>query len=231
MTSLFMMQLDDYDPEERPSAFLDQIAERGVGVADARTFATWLEGVFARHAEAVKELREVKQDYQALADKHPEQRPIPVAESFYHLSQPKAQAIAEQMMKDDPRIERVKVEFEPNNGWVIVLGPARHDLSCYEGVAEVRDGRKAQKPIGRVPYAPVGAGNSAGAGKAPREPGAAPTAPIKGATAKVWEIAEQTLSALGKLDRTAIIKACEAAGINAATAATQYSKWKKAKGL
>jgi len=54
-------------------------------------------------------------------------------------------------------------------------------------------------------------------------------------TGKVWEVADQIFgeqdpkSANWKVVREAIVKACEELGINGATAATQYSKWKKAK--
>ena len=51
-----------------------------------------------------------------------------------------------------------------------------------------------------------------------------------GATGKVWLIADRVYGQSG-LDRKAIIDACIAEGINPATAGTQYSKWKKAKGL
>ena len=55
----------------------------------------------------------------------------------------------------------------------------------------------------------------------------------KGATGRVWEIAEaiylETGGAIDKVLRTKIVAACEAAGIHPATAATQFSKWKASK--
>lgn len=57
----------------------------------------------------------------------------------------------------------------------------------------------------------------------------------KGATGRVWEIAEAVLTTVGSTDmkalRAAVIKGCTDAGIHEATAATQWSKWKKSKGL
>lgn len=67
-----------------------------------------------------------------------------------------------------------------------------------------------------------------------REPSISAPSP-KGATGRVWEIAEGLLTTVGSSDmkalRTAVIQACQAAGIHEATAATQWSKWKKSKGL
>lgn len=62
----------------------------------------------------------------------------------------------------------------------------------------------------------------------------------KGATKRVWEIADQLVVTGGKPTadpeqlkafRAALIQACEAEGINKSTAGTQYSKWKKAQGI
>lgn len=48
-----------------------------------------------------------------------------------------------------------------------------------------------------------------------------------GATGRVWEIADK-LNATGQLpSRQEVMQACEVAGINPATASTQYAKWKK----
>ncbi len=56
----------------------------------------------------------------------------------------------------------------------------------------------------------------------------------KGSTGRVWEVADKVFSDMGgglitKEMRTKIIAECEAIGINPATAATQFSKWKAAK--
>jgi len=56
----------------------------------------------------------------------------------------------------------------------------------------------------------------------------------KGSTGRVWEVADQVHASMGgglitKEMRTKIISECEAIGINPATAATQFSKWKASK--
>lgn len=106
------------------------------------------------------------------------------------------------------------------------------------------------RPIERLPYnQPVsepckGAPPSIKA-KAPSAPGASRAAPTKGATARVWEIADKhmadmlpegtsmTLAMLlsNKEFRKQVIELCEAEGLNPGTAATQFGKWKGSKGL
>lgn len=52
------------------------------------------------------------------------------------------------------------------------------------------------------------------------------------ATATVWEIAEKLSNEAGAVAKRAdVMKACEAAGINASTTATQYGKWRKFHGI
>lgn len=52
------------------------------------------------------------------------------------------------------------------------------------------------------------------------------------ATATVWEIAERLSNEAGAVAKRAdVMKACEEAGINAATTATQYGKWRKFHGI
>jgi len=57
----------------------------------------------------------------------------------------------------------------------------------------------------------------------------------KGATGRVWAIADEVRASNPTLDtkalRKEVIAACVAAGIHEATSATQWSKWKKDKGL
>lgn len=76
--------------------------------------------------------------------------------------------------------------------------------------------------------------------KAPREPGAPADAPkATSTTGLVWVLADAEFAKTGittimdgydwKPLREAIMASCEANGINKATAATQYSKWKGAK--
>lgn len=131
------------------------------------------------------------------------------------------------------RITNAKVEFEPNNGWVIVLfSKVPHDLDELSDRFEIRDGVKRPKPDYRKrisqPINPPPAPKSSPSGSPA-------VAPAGGKTARVWAIADAHLAkigrALGKDDRADIIRQCEAEGINPATAATQYSKWKRSKGL
>ena len=73
----------------------------------------------------------------------------------------------------------------------------------------------------------------------PKAPPSIPKAPpTKGATGRVWEIADAQYELYKTLDhnnikllRAAVIEACEAEGLNPGTAATQFGKWKAAKGL
>lgn len=81
-----------------------------------------------------------------------------------------------------------------------------------------------------------------GAPPSVREPSPASSgpraAPTKGATGRVWEIADNLIDL--DLDKSSInvkelrqkvIAACEAEGLNPGTAATQFGKWKKERGL
>ena len=60
-------------------------------------------------------------------------------------------------------------------------------------------------------------------------------APAKGATARVWAIADELLAKIGGGDikelKRRVVNAAEAEGLNGGTAATQFGKWKAAKGL
>lgn len=74
----------------------------------------------------------------------------------------------------------------------------------------------------------------------PRAPGEAPERPkATSTTGLVWDLADQQFGILHpsgdastadwKIIRAGVMDACETEGINPATAATQYSKWKAAK--
>lgn len=70
--------------------------------------------------------------------------------------------------------------------------------------------------------------------RAPKVPSVPGAAPAKGATGKVWVIADRVMGETGltvgsKELRSKIIAACEAEGVNPGTAATQYGKWKATK--
>ena len=66
--------------------------------------------------------------------------------------------------------------------------------------------------------------------KVPRDPGAPPARPkAASTTGRVWEIADSLMNVNALPERKAVIAACEAEGINPATASTQYGKWKASK--
>ncbi|MCK9513539.1 MAG: hypothetical protein M0R28_20255 [Pigmentiphaga sp.] len=148
--------------------------------------------------------------------------------TYYRPTKAEAEAAAKELQAD-PRVSTAMVQFEPYNGWMVVLVPARYDLSDLADRAEIQDGKRRPAPVAKVRPRPLadmpgqgGRGRPAGEGGQ-----GGGVAPVRGATAKVWQIAD----GVGKADRNAIIQACVAAGINQSTAATQYSKWKKARGF
>jgi hypothetical protein len=72
--------------------------------------------------------------------------------------------------------------------------------------------------------------------KAKKKPAPAPKAkaepssrPNSGVTKRVWEIADSLTNGSGTINRSAVLAACVDAGINPATASTQFSKWRKSK--
>lgn len=128
-------------------------------------------------------------------------------------------------------VKSVNAELEPGSGWVAVLYTTGALPDAHNAGLEIRDHLVPFVP-GKTPadwHTPAKAPKAqrVSTGEGSSEPRAAPE---KGVTAKVWVIADRVFADKG-LDRGAIIAACEAEGINASTAATQYSKWKKAKGL
>lgn len=148
--------------------------------------------------------------------------------TYYHPSKEAADEAANELAQD-PRVAKTAVQFEPYNGWVVVLVPEFQDLTDLADRAEIQDGRRRQPPAAKVRPRPIAdmpghGGKARPAGEGGQGGGAAP---VRGATAKVWEIAD----GVGKADRNAILEACVAQGINQSTAATQYSKWKKARGF
>lgn len=202
-------------------AALDTIQHYGIPQAQGRAFATWLDNMIER---LTREKEQAIADYREYVDQHPGQMAaIPVAETFYHPNKEAAVAAAEPFRKD-PRVAQVLVQLEPDNGWVIVLIPALADLSEYKAYAEVQDGAARAKPVGKKSRYQPRTGADSGEPGQPKGDGPA-TAPVKGATARVWAIADGMPTA----DRASIIAACVAEGINPSTAGTQYSKWKKAR--
>lgn len=212
------------------TAFLDMIDKDGVSPEDGRAFAVWLYEQIAAHNETAQALRDLEriradQDEAPTVDVEPEV----FADQLYLPNEPVARTRATRLAQD-PRVREALVQFEPNNGWVVVLFPNFADLREYAGEAEIKDG--IARPVkGKTPIAPahklVEGATRAGDGG---QDGKAIVAPSKGSTAKVWTIADAAVAQSGAVDRGAIIAACVEQGINKATAATQYSKWRKARG-
>jgi hypothetical protein len=225
MTLLSIMEGADLEESGPLTAMLDRLAVEGVAATEGRAFATWLELAF----ESLRAERDDwKEQYKDLKDQHPDQLPVTAA-GFYHVKKEGAQAVLAQLLTD-PRVADGMVQLEPGNGWMVVVVPKPADLADLAHLAEVQDGQRRPAPTGKVkPFrtAPDSAVKGPSGAKAGGGEG---TAPVKGATALVWSIADRVVKDMGKVDRAAIITACTAQGINAATAGTQYSKWKRAKG-
>lgn len=148
----------------------------------------------------------------------------------YFESKPLAQAALGRLFDSgDQRILTGDTQFEPNKGFVVVLV-----VSASANVDDLRTAGWDIQPWKAERDAQPQGRSSSQAPKPPkpeRSPSdASPSAPTKGATARVWEIADGYLAEKGAINRSEIIAACEAGGIHPATAATQYSKWKKARG-
>lgn len=142
--------------------------------------------------------------------------------TYYHEKKELAQKAADELAKDE-RVASTRVSFQPYNGWLVVVRPKFLDCSDLADRAEIADGITRKAP-GRKPVPPVDK-PSRQRGEITADGGALPPeAPKSGATARVWQIA----SSMPGADRKAVIDACVAQGINAATASTQYGKWKKA---
>jgi hypothetical protein len=153
----------------------------------------------------------------------------------YFKNKADAQALADTVVSD-VRVRAVKVELVPYNGWVAVVFPRLIDLDDLADLGlEVRDGirrvdpdRVRPEPLPDAPRkARKAEGEPEGGESGERDVRASP-APVKGATALVWKIADDMNATAA--DRAKVIAACEQAGVNPATAATQWSKWKKARG-
>lgn len=124
------------------------------------------------------------------------------------------------------------VQFEPGRGFVAVLLAENNIPDAWDDGFEVQtkhfvkektpaDWAEKKKPA--TSTVSTGAASST------------PSAPKGGTTARVWAIADAVVEEKGAGDikalRATIIATCEAEGINKSTAGTQYSKWKRAKGL
>lgn len=138
----------------------------------------------------------------------------------FYKNRPLAQQYANRGQQLFDQVISATVEFEPDHGFVAVLHTDANIPSAWDEGYEVRSGwQPAKTPPDWTDKKKSSSGTSGTS-----------AAPSKGATARVWAIADEITEKLGgTIDRAKIIEACVAAGINKATASTQYSKWKKAK--
>jgi hypothetical protein len=155
----------------------------------------------------------------------------PDYEIEYYPNKPLAQTVANRLQTkyQEQGCYSAAAQFEPNKGFMVVLYSERNIPEAWAEGAEVvqphilptrgtdPDWAKKKEKKSTVKLDGI-------------EPSSAPSAPKGGVTAQVWAIADHVYGD-GPLDRGAIIDACLAAGINKATAGTQYSKWKRARGI
>ena len=155
--------------------------------------------------------------------------------TFYHPT--KDAALMAGLLYEDHFTTRA--ELEPDNGWVLVLAPKSMAVFAYPLApilehAEVEltsYGRLRKRPLThRKSPAPPPKGRKGDISPTSRDSGARP---LSGATARVHAIADRLNeeNTLVRADRGLVIAACVEAGINKSTAATQWSKWAKEKGL
>lgn len=241
-----VMDIESLDIEEDGPlrAFLDDFIENGIPDPLRRAFAGWLE-------KTIQDLQDQRddavRDYRDLKDEHPDQViPPPEAATFYVKTRERAELNLKPLLTD-PRVASGEVFLDQYNGYYCALTPKYHDIKDLAPHAEIKDGTHPRPVKGRAGPGTVLNIPDGGAEDGPDTPkfspdtphkarqggsqgDAAGSAPTKGATARVWEIADGVV-AKGSWDRNSIIAACVAAGINQATAGTQYSKWRKARGL
>lgn len=146
----------------------------------------------------------------------------------YWRNRPLAQRFADEGQRQWPdTVYSVTVQYEPNHGFVAIL-------YAYHSVPEIREAGyeiKTPEDLAATETAPANwaapqrPSTGSGGGSA-RDLGAAP---VRGATARVWAIADE-VGAQSRADRQKVIDACVAEGINKSTAATQWSKYAKSKG-
>lgn len=148
--------------------------------------------------------------------------------TFFYPNKTAAERAAEKF-KNDPRIASVTIQFEPYNGFVIVVKPKYIDLSDLADEVEIQDGVKRKPPVALVRPARIEPEQRTRAPRVPRDP-SAPKEPRSagGYSAHAcWPIIE----ANHPKGRDAVIAAVVGAGHDAKTASKQYRHWLKNKGL
>lgn len=150
----------------------------------------------------------------------------------YYINRPLAMNFAnEGQQRWSDTVYSAIAQLEPNHGFVAVLFAYHNVPEAWAEGYEVRT--PALEPENKTPADwasnPTGARRAGGsAGKGTNTPGGG-SAPVRGATARVWAIADE-VGAQSRADRGKVIDACTAEGINPSTAATQWSKYAKSKG-
>lgn len=157
---------------------------------------------------------------------------------MYHESRQACDAFVRECRAQHDSIYNAYTRFEPDHGWLAQLY-TWHFIPSLEGKAEqvvaggaYHGGTTHQVPR-KPPISPRTTPEKGGRGGTLPKTGDGTTGPVqapsKGATKRVWDIADRVFAEVGHIDRAKIIEACVAEGINASTAGTQFSKWRKGK--
>lgn len=146
----------------------------------------------------------------------------------YYPNRPLAMTAADRGQREymEQGVFSATAQFEPDRGFVAVLFSDKNIPDANDAGFEVRvDTGPEATPANwtKKKAAPIASkGKSGGT-----------ATPSSGATARVHAIAEQLYQdgkVTGRPDRSKVIEACTAAGINPSTAATQWAKFAKNKG-
>lgn len=148
---------------------------------------------------------------------------------LYHKNRQLANQMADAGQEKYESAYSATAHLEPGHGFVAVLFSLVNIPEANEAGYEVflRDHLPSLTPADWAsPKKPKPVATAGGGSSAPSRPGG-------GATAQVHAVADGLKEAgtvTGRADRNKVIDACIAAGINKATAATQYARWAKIQG-
>lgn len=145
------------------------------------------------------------------------------------LDYPGLIALAKELADSMPADRRSMAALEAKAGPKALKGDVR-------AIEKVPRCQPPSIPCKNIDFATDGGVDEGGAPKPPRLPSGPKAAPTKGATGRVWELADALLATNDFVSdpkgfRKLVIQACESEGLNAGTAATQFGKWKTSKGL
>lgn len=136
-------------------------------------------------------------------------------------------ALLAALEKDRPDVTVLasRVTLAPYYGWEPEIYVPRGTDVCMIGTARIRFA------VPEAPTLPVSAwpegDKPVASSKAGASGGGVKGRPSRGATLRVWEIADEVLEEVGSVDRALIIQRCVDAGVNKSTASTQFSRWQK----